>query len=124
MHYHRILFVDDNLWSNMENCEFLRWSSYNVSGVYCAAEALKLIANGEPWSALVTDIDLGLGMDGFDVARHARMSYPHLPVVFISGGETAPERARGVAESEFIAKPFRPRQLVEALCRALPRQAA
>ncbi len=103
----------------MENCEFLRGAGFNISGVYCARAACELIDKHDHLSALVTDIDLGSGADGFDVAGRAQVAYPHLPVVFISGSKTARHRAESFENAEFIAKPLHPRQIVEALTRVI-----
>ncbi len=71
-------------------------------------------------SALVTDINLGPGDDGFDVARHARAAYPDLPVIFISGGAGSRVPLEGVDPSEFVAKPYHQQRLMDALDRAIP----
>ena len=115
MRSHRVLFVEDDHLSNLENCEFLRSSGYNVTGAYCAPAALEMINRRELLTALVTDIDLGLGANGFDVARAARRVYPHLPVIFISGAAGSRHLAEGVVQSVFISKPFHPQQIVTAL---------
>ncbi len=67
-------------------------------------------------SALVSDIDLGEGENGFDIARRARAAYPRLPVVFVSGAAASRHAAEGVEGSVFISKAYHPRQIVEALC--------
>ncbi len=115
----RIIFVDDDFISNMENCEFLRGAGFSVSGVYHARAAYELIDKHDQLSALVTDIELGPGANGFDVADRALIAYPRLPVVFISGSKTARARAEGFEHAEFLAKPFHPRQIVEALDRVM-----
>jgi CheY-like chemotaxis protein len=124
MRHDRILFVDDDLFSSFENCEFLRDSGFEVTSVCCAPAAFELIRSHERLAALVTDIDLGLGPDGFEVARRARRAYPGLPIVFISGTAAARHQAEGVKWSEFIAKPLHPQQIVEALGRVTHREAA
>ena len=124
MKYDRVLFVDDNFFLNMENCEFLRGDGFNVAGVYCASAAVEWLDKHEPLAALVTDIDLGRGADGFEVARHARREHPGLPVVFISGSASARERAANIEGAEFISKPFHCRQLTAALARVLAFEAA
>jgi CheY-like chemotaxis protein len=68
-------------------------------------------------TALVTDIELGTGPNGFDVAHRVRTDNPHLPVVFTSGTAWAPQRAEQIALSEFIPMPFRPFEIIEALGR-------
>jgi CheY-like chemotaxis protein len=120
----RVLFVDDNFICNLDVREFLQDSGFSVEAVYCAAAAFQVIARHEHLAALVTDVDLGPGADGFDVARRARRGYPRLPVVFISGTAAALHPSEGVDGSAFIAKPFHPQRLVEVLDRAIRLEAA
>jgi CheY-like chemotaxis protein len=120
----RVLFVEDNVICAMETCEILRDCGYNVMEVHHAADALQVIDSQVQLSALVTDVDLGPGLDGFDVARAARRVHPHLPVVYISGAAAARHPAEGVPGSQFLAKPFHPHQVLEALDRAIRREAA
>uniref|UniRef100_B0T4T1 Response regulator receiver protein n=1 Tax=Caulobacter sp. (strain K31) TaxID=366602 RepID=B0T4T1_CAUSK len=120
----RILFVEDNRISSLLSCLVLRDLGYEVLEAFCAAEALEIIEKHEPLSALITDINLGTGGDGFDVARRARAAYPHLPVVYISAAAAARFAAEGVECSEFIDKPFHPALMIEALGRTMPTAAA
>lgn len=118
----RILFVDDNFmfsWGARE--ELAKWG-FKVESVYCGAAAFEAIDRHEPLSGLATDIDLGPGPNGFDVARHARASYPHLPVVYMSGLTKPDFAAHGVENSEFLAKPFDPQQIAQALTRMIRHQ--
>ena len=119
----RVLLVDDDFLTNLALHKILDESGFRVESVYCGTTALAAIRRHPPW-ALVTDVDLGRGPDGFDVARFARASRPGLPVVFISGHEGARHESEGVADSEFIAKPCRGEQIVEALRRAVHLEAA
>jgi len=119
----RVLLVDDDFLTNLALHKVLDESGFRVESVYCGATALAAIRRIAPW-ALVTDVDLGRGPDGFDVARFARTCRPGLPVVFISGHEGARHSSEGVADSQFIAKPCRGEQIVEALRRAVHLEAA
>lgn len=113
----RVLLVDDDVLINLALCKTLEESDFEVESAACGAMALAAIRRSPPW-ALVTDVDLGRGPDGFDVARIARASHPGMPVVFISGHSGARHPSEGVADSEFIGKPCRGEQIVEALRRA------
>lgn len=115
----RILFVEDNPTLSLLNCTVLREVGYEVTEATSAREAARIIADPEPIAALVTDINLGPGEDGFQVARRARAAYPDLPVVFISAAAGARFPDEGVEGSQFVAKPFPPRLILEALDRAL-----
>ena len=119
-----ILFVEDDFILNCTSRESLEELGYRVESVYCAAAAFEALNRRQYLAALLTDIDLGPGPDGFDVARQARIAYPHLPVVFISGTEAASHAARSVPRSEFVAKPFHPNQVAAALARVIRLEAA
>ncbi len=119
-----ILFIDDNLWCHLDNCEALREFGYVVEEAYSAPEAIEVIDRHGPMKALVTDIDLGPGTDGFEIARRARAAYPRLPVVYISGSAVARHREEGVEDSVFIPKPFEPAQILDALRRIECQRAA
>ena len=112
---HQILFVEDDPIINMSASEFIRDRGFKVLDADCALDAMKVIDRHGYLSALVTDVDLGPGQDGFALARQARTAYPRLPVVFISGTAAGRHAAEGVEGSVFINKPYHPRQVVEAL---------
>jgi DNA-binding response OmpR family regulator len=67
------------------------------------------------FKAVITDIDLGGGPNGWDIGRHARELVTGIPVVYISGDGGHEWSAHGVPDSVLIAKPFVPAQLVTAL---------
>lgn len=119
----RVLLVDDDVLTSLALHRVLEDAGFRVESVYCGATALAAIRRSPPW-ALVTDVDLGRGPDGFDVARFARAYRPGLPVVFISGHEGARQASEGVAGSEFIAKPCTGERIAEALHRAIHLEAA
>jgi DNA-binding response OmpR family regulator len=65
--------------------------------------------------ALITDINLGGGLDGWAVARHARELNGALPVIYVTGAHGRDWRSKAVPNSLMIAKPFTPTQLVHAI---------
>ena len=115
MTLHQILFVEDDVLASASSCEFIRDRGLRALDAGCAASAAEIIDRRGYLSALVTDVDLGDGEDGFAVARRARAAYPGLPVIFVSGAPGARDAAQGVEGSVFIAKPCHPREIVEAL---------
>ncbi|HEX7948614.1 MAG TPA: response regulator [Phenylobacterium sp.] len=119
----RVLIVEDDVLTNLALHRILEDYEFRVESVYCGTTALAAIRREPPW-ALVTDVDLGRGPDGFEVARFARACRPGLPVVILSGREGARHPAEGVPGSEFIAKPCRGEQIVEALRRTAHLEAA
>jgi DNA-binding NtrC family response regulator len=114
-----ILYVEDDLLCSSENSEVIRESGFDVVEACCAAEAAAVIDRHDPLVALVTDINLGDGADGFEVARHARLAYPDLPVIYVSAAAAARISLEGLKGADFIAKPFHAQQIIDALRRAI-----
>lgn len=75
--------------------------------------------NVETASAVVTDIRLGKGLSGWELARVVRERSPGFPVVYISGDSAIDHTAQGVPGSIMIQKPFVEAQLITALATLL-----
>jgi DNA-binding response OmpR family regulator len=77
------------------------------------AEAALAVMGHEAPLVVVTDINLGAGMDGLALGRAAHARFPNLPIVYISGryGEV-----RGLKANErFLTKPFPASVLLNAI---------
>ncbi len=70
------------------------------------------------FGGVVTDVNLGGGSTGWDVARRARELNPGLPIVYISGNSAHEWRAQGVPRSVLLSKPFALADVVVALASA------
>jgi DNA-binding NtrC family response regulator len=69
--------------------------------------------------ALITDVRLGEGPDGWAVARYARKLHPDLPVIYFSGHSAAEWPSEGVPNSAFLQKPLTAPQIVKAVKNAV-----
>jgi DNA-binding NtrC family response regulator len=71
---------------------------------------------------LLTDVVLGSGKNGIDLADTARASRPGLPVIFMSGFTAVPEAQTRIHESgaPLLAKPATLSQLERALNAVMP----
>jgi CheY-like chemotaxis protein len=115
-----ILFVDDDLISQLLNCAVLRDCGFNVLEARSYAEACRHIQEQPRLTALVTSLDLASEADGFEVSRCAREANAHIAVVYLSGTDVQQYVAEGVSGSRFIPRPFDPYQIVRALDAAAP----
>jgi len=71
------------------------------------AAALELLASHRAsLRVLLTDVNLGAAMDGFEVAREARRLIPHIFVLYATGHAEADIAAKGVAGAMIAPKPF------------------
>lgn len=71
------------------------------------------------YRAVVTDINLGGKLKGWDVARAARETDPAMPVVYMTGNQGDDWASQGVPNSILLTKPFAPAQLLTALANLL-----
>jgi DNA-binding response OmpR family regulator len=96
--------------------EALTDSGFEVVKAPDGTKALKKIdADASKFRAVITDIRLGSGPDGWAVARHAREIAPTMPIVYMSGDSAHEWASQGVPGSVMLAKPFAPAQLVTAV---------
>ncbi|HEY5410758.1 MAG TPA: response regulator [Caulobacteraceae bacterium] len=91
-------------------------AGYEVLVAATGREALTLLASPvQALSGLITDINLGTGPTGWDVADRARQLQPDVPVIYLTGDSEHQWRTRGGERSVLIAKPFRVEEVVSAL---------
>lgn len=115
----KVLIVDDE--PGIRHFCALLLSSYGYKTIESASgpEALSLAqhaAMSEAIDMVVTDIVMP-GMDGVTLAEHFAELFPDTPVVLMSGcAKVPPSRLENLnARWAFLAKPFGPRTLIEAV---------
>lgn len=106
-----VLIVEDDALIRMDLAEAFKASGWAVLEAGSGQAALKLCNSDMPVDALVTDIDLGNGATGWDVAQ-AFWQRDTLPVVYVSANSDALHSR--VPQSRFLAKPCLPSELIEA----------
>jgi two-component system, cell cycle sensor histidine kinase and response regulator CckA len=114
-----ILLVDDEASLRAFVSRVLARAGYRVLEAMNGEEALRLWYEQEGSVALVlTDLVMPL-MNGFELARRLREASPRLPILFMSGyAEAVPAKEAG---TDFIAKPFSPEELTNAVAAMLAR---
>ncbi|HEX8416918.1 MAG TPA: response regulator [Methylobacterium sp.] len=111
-----LLLVDDDAGVRLILEEALKDGGYEVASAKDGAEALAVLqSRSADLRGVITDVDLGRGPDGWDVARHARELSPDIPVVYMSGASAHAWSAQGVPNSTIIQKPFAGAQVVTAI---------
>ena len=96
--------------------EALEQAGFHVLAAPSGFAALRHLSEGvADLAGLVTDIRLGEGPNGWDLARHARRDRPDLPVIYMTGDSAADWPAEGVPRSQVVQKPFAVGQVVTAL---------
>lgn len=110
------MLVEDETLLQIAVQDSLQEAGYEV--VCCsngAAAIQELERDAERFKALVTDVRLGKGPDGWDVARYARELVGGMPVVYTTADGAADWTAHGVPASLLIEKPFAESQIIVAV---------
>lgn len=67
----------------------------------------------------MTDVNLGDGISGWELARQIREITPGFPVLYMTGASAGDRKSQGVVGSILIEKPFAPAQLATAVSQLL-----
>jgi CheY-like chemotaxis protein len=110
-----VLLVEDDVLVQDLIREGLEDAGYRVIPVEDAASALAVIEQEAALAGMVTDINLGGGPKGWDIARAAREKHHDLPIVYVSGDSAHDWTSHGVPHSVMVPKPFATGQIVVAL---------
>jgi CheY-like chemotaxis protein len=114
----RILLVEDE--AVIAQCfeEALRDAGASVFVATEAIEAHRLLEQVGTFDLLITDLNLGSGGNGLEVARAARQRDRSVAVIYLSG-EPEDDRHALAARSQFLTKPITLTRLVGAARQAV-----
>lgn len=111
-----LLMVEDEALTALSLQDSLENAGFVVHHASDGYEAFALLQDHErALAALITDIQLGDGLNGWAVARRARELDPDTPVIYISGDSVHEHAALGVSHSLMLQKPFTPERLIAGL---------
>ena len=111
-----LLYVEDELIIQHDVAAGLEEAGFKLVVADNGEAALRLLtAHGAELRGLITDVNLGKGPDGWDVARAARRGLAGLPVIYVSAASQHEWTVEGVPGSSMIAKPFACAQPVVAI---------
>jgi CheY-like chemotaxis protein len=114
-----LLYVEDEPLVSEVGVTILEDAGFAVLPLASGADAIEALDDrGADFKALVTDIDLLAGPDGWMVARHARERRPEIPVIYVSACRSGDWPSMGVPGSQMLVKPYAAAQLVVAVSAA------
>ena len=107
----RILLVEDDKSIVTNLTEYLSKEGYEIKSASGQKDAMQLVET-EKFDLVLLDISLSDG-NGFSVCKAIKSDY-NIPVIFLtaSGDEYSTVTGFEVGADDYIAKPFRPRELV------------
>lgn len=107
----KIVVVDDDLFILQLLSEYLRKEAYEVTSFASGANLVEYVRSDEP-ECLILDIMMP-GIDGLSLLTEIR-SFTEIPIIMISARGEESDRIHGLELgcSDFLSKPFNPRELV------------
>jgi CheY-like chemotaxis protein len=116
----RILLAEDDFLVRITLSDALEAAGFTVLAAENAEQAIIVFAEQPGVKLLITDIQLGQGMDGYALAAALQAQDPTLPVIYTTGradhgASFDPARAR------VLAKPFIPSDICAAAAEMLAR---
>lgn len=112
-----LLLVEDDALVRLTVAMMLEDHGFRVVEAATGEEALRLMQEGLDAPVMVTDVDLGAGVNGLELADNLRARRPDLVIVFITG-RVASLRGRPLGPREAVLpKPFEAGELAELVRR-------
>ena len=116
-----VLVVEDELLIRLALADTLEDAGYQVLEAANVLEAVAVLGSERAIDAVITDVDMPGGLNGFDLMKLINTCYKNTAVIVTSGGHT-PDKADLPDGYEFIAKPCRPAHMLERLEAQLSRR--
>jgi CheY-like chemotaxis protein len=114
-----LLVVEDEVLIRLSVGDYLRDRGYRVLEAVSAEEAQRIFKGGEAVELLFSDIDLGNGTDGLELAAWVRQHYPAVRILLASGVTRLIEDADRLCDGPFLSKPYAYEVLAAHIERAL-----
>ena len=106
-----VLVVEDESFVRLDIASYLEDAGYIVIEAGSGEAAVALCNAGTSIDIVITDINLGGSVSGWDVAECFRTVLPNLPVLYTSGDVI--EQRRCVSGNAVIAKPYKKRDILK-----------
>jgi PAS domain S-box-containing protein len=118
----RVVLVEDDDLVRGQVLRHLAALGCEVTAHANGLDALDALAGGEPVDVLMTDVNMPGGLNGRQLADHARLLVPDLRILFTSGqaDDLIQRITRHDPNASFIAKPYRRADLARKLAELAP----
>lgn len=117
----RVLLVEDDDGVADFTGEMLVSIGFGVTHAPNATEALHVLANGNPFNLVFSDVMMPGGMNGVQLAHEIRRAHKGLPILLTSGHASAFADQVASSKLELLPKPFSLDDLTQSVYRQLGR---
>jgi DNA-binding response OmpR family regulator len=115
-----ILVVEDEFLLRHDLEDALSGAGFGVESFVSGEKALASFMDAtKNYKALITDVNLGDGLNGWELARRIRQKEAGFPVIYITAYSANEWTSHGVPNSILVPKPFATAQLITAISNLL-----
>jgi CheY-like chemotaxis protein len=102
----RVILIDDDHLARAILVEWLQDAGFQVMDFSEPREALGTFDSGRQPHVIITDVDLGSALNGFDIAEVAHQLWPAVSVIRVSGMPTGHTGQKLDPDDRYLRKPF------------------
>lgn len=115
----KILIIEDDKALAEAISDTLELNGYATKIADCAENCLKILSEDTEFSMIVSDVNLGAGLNGIDLLKHLKELYPQIPVLIITAYSNIEDAvtATKIGAVNYLAKPFVPESLLSLVAR-------
>jgi DNA-binding response OmpR family regulator len=117
-----IIVVEPDVLTRMVLADYLRECGYKVVECPNAEDVLIILSAGRKVDAVLCEVDLIGGLNGFGLALRVKETHPAVDVLLTSGPSAAADRAGQLCEDGPLEQPYHPRDVVRRLDRLRERR--
>lgn len=110
-----ILVVEDEFLVRLGVTEYLRDRGYRVVEARTGEEAQAILRAGEPVELLFSDIHLGPGINGVELATWTRETYSDIRIILTSAVGKKAQTATDLCDGLLLTKPYAYERLAERI---------
>lgn len=114
-----LLVVEDEVLVRLAVSDFLRQCGYRVLEAINGDEAQQIFGAGEPVAIVIAEVNLGLGINGFELAKWVRKNHPGVRILLASGVWKLVESVNGICDGPLLKKPYSYEVLVDQVRKLL-----
>jgi CheY-like chemotaxis protein len=114
-----ILVVEDEVIVRLAVADYLRRCGYRVVEAKTGEEAQAILRAGELVEILFSDVNLGPGINGFELAKWTRENYRDIRILLTSGASRMAQTAEGLCDAPLFSKPYPYEHLVDQISKLL-----
>jgi CheY-like chemotaxis protein len=108
-----VLLAEDEILTRLWMADTLRLAGYTVLEAATAEEAKQLLTAFGEVSLIFSDIQMPGKMNGAELARFVRATYPGMPVILTSGAVAPP--VDNDCSMAFVPKPYAPEDVLQRI---------